>query len=82
METNEPLIKKLQVIILDLEKIEPEYLWGITSVVFAISIGCWLVVRLPRFDLELGPDKRELQAQVSRNDKTSQAETPTDVSKA
>ncbi len=42
-----------KVIILDLEKIEPEYLWGIASVVIAISIGYWLVVRLPRFDLEL-----------------------------
>ena len=59
METNEPLIEKLQVIILDLEKIEPEYLWGIASVVFAISIGYWLVVRLPRFDLELGSGKRD-----------------------
>jgi uncharacterized membrane protein (DUF373 family) len=48
-----------KVIILDLEKIEPEYLWGIASVVFAISIGYWLVVRLPRFDLELGPGKRD-----------------------
>ena len=50
-----------KVIILDLEQIEPEYLWGIASVVFAISIGYWLVVRLPRFDLELGPGKHEQQ---------------------
>lgn len=42
-----------KVIILDLEQIEPEYLWGIASVVFAISIGYWLVVKLPRFDLNL-----------------------------
>ncbi len=73
MGTNEPLIEKMQiiihwsvrvlailmvfVIILDLEQIEPEYLWGIASVVFAISIGYWLVVKLPRFDLNLGPGK-------------------------
>ena len=76
METNEPLIEKLQVIIH----------WSVRILailmVFAISIGYWLVGRLPHFDLEMAPDKRELQAQVNRNDKTSQAETPTDVSKA
>ena len=48
-----------KVIILDLDKTEPEYLWGIASVVLAISIGYWLVVKLPRFDLELGPSKGE-----------------------
>ncbi len=48
-----------KVIILDLENIEPEYLWGIASVVMAISVGYWLVVKLPHFDLELGPQKRE-----------------------
>ena len=48
-----------KVIILDLDKIGPEYLWGIASVVFALSIGYWLVAKLPRFDLELGSGKRE-----------------------
>lgn len=43
-----------KVIILDLETTDSEYLWGIAAVVFAISIGYWLVVKLPRFDLELG----------------------------
>lgn len=54
-----------KVIILDLEKSEPEYLWGIASVVIAISVGYWLVVQLPRFDLELGPGKREKKQQIS-----------------
>ncbi len=40
-----------KVIILDLEKTGPEYLWGIAAVVFAVSIGYWLVLTLPRFDL-------------------------------
>lgn len=48
-----------KVIILDLTEIEPEYLWGIASVVFAISISYWLVVRLPRFDMELGHIKAD-----------------------
>jgi uncharacterized membrane protein (DUF373 family) len=51
-----------KVIILDLDNIEPEYLWGIASVVFATSIGYWLVVRLPRFDLEFGSGKRHEEA--------------------
>ena len=40
-----------KVIILDLEETSPEYLWGIAAVVFAVSIGYWLVLTLPRFDL-------------------------------
>ena len=40
-----------KVIILDLEKTEPEYLLGIAAVVLAISIGYWLSVRLPRLDM-------------------------------
>lgn len=46
-----------KVIILDLEKVEPAYLWGIASVVLATSLGYWLVVKLPRFDFELGVQK-------------------------
>ncbi|MCF6317336.1 MAG: phosphate-starvation-inducible PsiE family protein [Marinosulfonomonas sp.] len=41
-----------KVIILDLEETSPEYLWGIAAVVFAVSIGYWLVLTLPRFDLD------------------------------
>lgn len=47
-----------KVIILDLEQTEPAYLFGIASVVIAVSIGYWLVVKLPRFDLELDSCKR------------------------
>ncbi|MCP5037570.1 MAG: phosphate-starvation-inducible PsiE family protein [Rhodobacteraceae bacterium] len=38
-----------KVIILDLNKIGSEYLWGIAAVVFSISIGYWLVVTMPPF---------------------------------
>jgi len=48
-----------KVIILDLEKTSPEYLWGIAAVVFAVSIGYWLVIISPRFDIELGTDAQE-----------------------
>ena len=44
-----------KVIILDLDKTPPEYLLGIAAVVLSISIGYWLVVKLPNFDLEFGP---------------------------
>jgi len=46
-----------KVIILDLDKLEPEYLLGIASVVMAISIGYWLVVKLPQEDLIFGLGK-------------------------
>jgi uncharacterized membrane protein (DUF373 family) len=40
-----------KVIILDMEKVDAPYLWGIASIVFALSIAYWLVIQLPRFDL-------------------------------
>ncbi len=45
-----------KVIILDLKEVQPEYLLGIASVVFAISIGYWLVVLLE-------PDKELISLQ-------------------
>jgi uncharacterized membrane protein (DUF373 family) len=48
-----------KVIILDLDKTEPAYLWGIASVVIALSIGYWLVVKLPRFDLTFRKEKEQ-----------------------
>ncbi len=64
-----------KVIILDLDKVEPEYLWGIASVVFAISIGYWLVVQLPRFDMQLGPGKREKQRSAADKDENEASGT-------
>ncbi|WJG07617.1 phosphate-starvation-inducible PsiE family protein [Aliiglaciecola sp. LCG003] len=40
-----------KVIILDLEKISAPYLWGIASIIFALSIAYWLAIQLPRFSL-------------------------------
>lgn len=62
-----------KVIILDLETIEPEYLWGIASVVIAISVGYWLVVKLPRFDLELGVGKLGRKNPKDRQDKNEKS---------
>ncbi|HID72524.1 TPA: hypothetical protein EYP38_01165 [Candidatus Micrarchaeota archaeon] len=62
-----------KVIILDLDKLEPEYLWGIASVVLAISIGYWLVVRLPRFDLELGPHRYAQKDDTTRQNEGMQS---------
>lgn len=50
-----------KVIILDLEETPAEYLWGIASVVLAISVGYWLVVTLPRFEFNGKADKDTLQ---------------------
>ena len=36
-----------KVIILDLGKITPPYLWDLTSIVFSMSIGYWLVALCP-----------------------------------
>ncbi len=71
-----------KVIILDLEKIEPEYLWGIASVVIAISIGYWLVVKFPPFDPALGPGKRNQQQDTASQDENAPSSTArTDVAK-
>ena len=48
-----------KVIILDLQEVGPEYLWGIASIVLAISIGYWLILKLPHDALEFGPGKRD-----------------------
>jgi len=47
-----------KVTILDLDTTAPEYLWGLASIVIAISVGYWLVVRLPRDDLVFGAGRR------------------------
>jgi uncharacterized membrane protein (DUF373 family) len=41
-----------KVIILDLDKTGPEFLWSIAAVVFAVSIGYWLVVVMPGSQLK------------------------------
>jgi uncharacterized membrane protein (DUF373 family) len=41
-----------KVIILDFSKITPEYIWATAGVVFAMSIGYWMVVRVKDKDLE------------------------------
>ena len=33
-----------KIIILDVDKVEASYLWGLASIVFAMSLGYWLVV--------------------------------------
>ncbi|WP_198265221.1 phosphate-starvation-inducible PsiE family protein [sulfur-oxidizing endosymbiont of Gigantopelta aegis] len=45
-----------KVIILDLDATEPAYLWGIASVVLAVSIGYWLVVH---YNLEFSTNDRK-----------------------
>ncbi len=43
-----------KVIILDLDEVGPEHLWGIAMVVLAVSIGYWLVVALPSSPFAIG----------------------------
>lgn len=62
-----------KVIIIDLETTGPEYLWGMAAVVFAVSIGYWLVVRLPRFELELGPRGGKQYLDIDRVEKDAPA---------
>lgn len=40
-----------KVIILDVDKVGAEYLWGLATLVLATSIGYWLVAKMPSFDL-------------------------------
>ena len=39
-----------KVIILDMEKLEPTYIYGIAAVTLAMSIGYWLIHKLPARD--------------------------------
>ena len=64
-----------KVIILDLEQIGAEYLWGIASIVLAISIGYWLVIKLPHDALEFGPGKRERMRNTDRRDEHASSVT-------
>lgn len=48
-----------KVIILDPEAVEPGYLLGLASLVLAVSIGYWLVIKLPKFDYEFGIAKHD-----------------------
>lgn len=70
-----------KVIILDLEQVEPAYLWGIASVVLAISIGYWLVIKVPHFDLELGPGRKTGESESEHQDEAD-GSTPDQLRKA
>ncbi len=50
-----------KVIILDIEKVSAPYLWGIATIVFALSIAYWLVIQLPRFKLTGMDGKAEIK---------------------
>ena len=41
-----------KVITLDMKEVEPLHLLGIAAIVIAVSVGYWLVVKLPRFALD------------------------------
>jgi len=55
-----------KVIILDLDKITPDYIWAIAGVVFAMSIGYWLVVK--HTDPEKPVHPMEMASPTSRVD--------------
>lgn len=65
-----------KMIALDLKETQPEYLRGIASVVLAISIGYWLVVKLPSFDLEFGSMKDEQKLDMDRSGENKSTEFP------
>ncbi len=50
-----------KVIILDMEKVDAPYLWGIASIVLALSVAYWLVIQLPRFDSKSSSEKAEIE---------------------
>ncbi len=50
-----------KVIILDMEKVDAPYLWGIASIVFALSIAYWLVTQLPKYKLERRNGKTDMK---------------------
>lgn len=39
-----------KVIILDMEKYDAAYLWGIASIIFALAIAYWLVIQIPKLN--------------------------------
>ena len=61
-----------KVIILDLDKTEPLDLLGIAALMITTSIGYWLVIRMPRFDMGYAPLDVELNANsIQQDEKTS-----------
>ncbi|EKF75902.1 hypothetical protein A11A3_00370 [Alcanivorax hongdengensis A-11-3] len=48
-----------KVIILDMDKLEPAYVYGIAAVTLAISIGYWLIHKLPAKDHKEEQDGNE-----------------------
>ena len=49
-----------KVIILDMDKTEPLDLLGIAALMITTSVGYWLVIKTPRFDMGYTPSKDEL----------------------
>lgn len=41
-----------KVIILDIKELTPPYLWGVASLMVAVSAGYWLVMKLPKFKMD------------------------------
>ncbi len=57
-----------KVIILDTDKLEAMELFGIAALVFSTSIGYWLVVKLPAFEMSHDPLKDGLIQDEIRQD--------------
>lgn len=62
-----------KVIILDPEAVDPGYLFGLAAIVLAVSIGYWLVVKLPRTDIIFGSGKDNFLYKKAAKDKTSRS---------
>ncbi len=50
-----------KVIVLDMDKVDAPYLWGIASIVLALSLAYWLVIQLPSFNLSRWNGKAEIE---------------------
>ncbi len=54
-----------KVIILDYNKLSPDYVWATAAIVLAMSIGYWLVKRPPDAT-QVGPDEQDTTAAKAR----------------
>jgi uncharacterized membrane protein (DUF373 family) len=67
-----------KVIILDFDKVTPDYIWSTAAVILAMSIGYWLVIRLPECMQETGAVNGNSSTQNTASDERRGAGTDPD----
>ena len=65
-----------KIIILDFDKISPDYVWAIAGVVFSMSIGYFLIVKFIKEDDEKEKDQTEPISMAPKEESEEKTENP------